>query len=300
MNYTIKNPEFVKRMVVDSENLFVLRKKFFQDETLSETEIAEVIATTPYHPQINWGPERISMLPWTGLEHLHACIIDTVQKNIPGDFVETGAWRGGACILAKSIYESLGSQKKIFVVDSFEGLPPPDTEKYPNDKNDTHYLDLNMKASLETVQENFKKFGLLDDSVVFIKGWFKDTLPTAPIEKISILRLDGDMYESTIEPLETLYAKLSVGGYCIIDDYYHPACRQAIHDFRFANHITESIKKIDDDPLKEIHYWIKENKTVVIPTTYPQKGILHSLSYGMNTLAYIFEKGFCKIKKVFK
>jgi O-methyltransferase/demethyldecarbamoylnovobiocin O-methyltransferase/8-demethyl-8-(2,3-dimethoxy-alpha-L-rhamnosyl)tetracenomycin-C 4'-O-methyltransferase len=85
---------------------------------------------------------------------------------------------------------------------------------------------------------------LLDDQVRFLKGWFKDTLPTAPIEKLSVLRLDGDLYESTMTALESLYPKLSIGGYAIIDDYAPsvPCCVQAVDDFRARHNITEQME----------------------------------------------------------
>ena len=66
---------------------------------------------------------------------------------------------------------------------------------------------------LETVKANFEKYGLLDAQVVFLKGWFKDTLPAAPIGKLAVMRLDGDMYESTMDALKSLYPELSPGGY---------------------------------------------------------------------------------------
>lgn len=286
MNKTINNPEFVKRMVVDAENIADIRKKFFSGENITPEEIESVISITPSHKDINWGTGRLSMVPWTALEHLHKCIQDVVGKNIDGDFVETGAWRGGSCIIAKSIFNDLNVNKKVFVVDSFEGLPKPDIEKYPDDKNDTHYLDENMKASLETVKENFKKFNLLDDNIVFIKGWFKDTLPNAPIDKISILRLDGDMYESTIDVLKNLYHKLSIGGYCIIDDYNHPACREAIQDFRLGNGITEPIIKVDNDPLNEVHFWIKEKRTNYADRDYVKRGATRAIHSLKNNLLH--------------
>jgi len=78
-------------------------------------------------------------------------------------------------------------------------------------------------------------------------GWFKDTLPTAPIEKLAIIRLDGDMYESTMDGLTNLYHKLSPGGFVIIDDYgVFPACEKAVHDYRDKHGITEEIVNIDD------------------------------------------------------
>jgi O-methyltransferase len=298
MNLTTQSPEFVKRMVVDAENLSELRAKFFAGSPFSPEEIQKVVETTPTHHLVNWGPNRLTMIPWTGVEHVHAAILDTLKRNVPGDFVETGAWRGGTCIVARSVYKEQGSDKKIFVADSFEGLPPPDTAQYPDDTGDTHYLDTNMQASLERVQDAFKAFGLLDDGVIFLKGWFKDTLPTAPIGKISILRLDGDMYGSTIDALKNLYHKLSLGGYCIIDDYYHPACRRAIMDFRRANGITEPIKKVDDNPLCEIHYWIKEKETVYADRTYPEKSFGRALAVFGDTILYYIEKGSYKFKRM--
>lgn len=270
---TTRSPEFVKRMAVDAENLVEERKKFFRGEAFTPEELQAVVSVTPRHREINWGPDRLSMVPWSALEHLQRSIEDTVKRNIEGDYLETGAWRGGSCIIAKSVYHSLGSKKKVYVADSFEGLPPPDPEKYPDDKNDTHYQDPNMTASLETVRANFKKFGLLDERVIFLKGWFKDTMPSAPIDNLSILRLDGDMYESTIDVLKYTYHKLSIGGYCIIDDYYHPACRSAVHDFRSRNGITEPIMKVDADPLNEVHFWVKEIHTDFVDNEYSKRGL---------------------------
>ena len=86
---------------------------------------------------------------------------------------------------------------------------------------------------------------MLDDQVIFLEGWFKDTLPNAPIEKLSILRLDGDMYGSTIEALEALYPKLSAGGYCIIDGYALSGCKAAVNDYRVKHKIKSNIKEID-------------------------------------------------------
>ncbi len=100
--------------------------------------------------------------------------------------------------------------------------------------------------SQETVAEHFQRFGLLDDQVRFVKGWFRDTMPTLADHKWAIIRLDGDMYESTMNVLENLYPGLSPGGYVIVDDYHAiPACRQAIGDYRDAHGIEEEIHQID-------------------------------------------------------
>lgn len=118
-------------------------------------------------------------------------------------------------------------------------------KKYPFDKGDQHHKYKELAISLETVKHNFKKYGLLDARVKFIKGWFKDSLPNAPINKLAILRIDGDMYESTMDALIYLYPKLSVGGYVIIDDMINESCTKAVSDFRMRNNISDKIVEID-------------------------------------------------------
>jgi O-methyltransferase len=147
----------------------------------------------------------------------------------------------------RGMLKALGdTSRTVWVADSFAGLPAPDERSYPKDKGDIHHTHKELAVSLEAVQENFRKYDLLDDQVRFLKGWFKDTLPTAPIQKLAILRLDGDMYESTMDGLNNLYSKLSVGGFVIVDDYGAvPACREAVHDFRRDKLVTDEIIRID-------------------------------------------------------
>jgi len=125
-------------------------------------------------------------------------------------------------------------------------LPKPDG-RYQQDEGDKHWKSNPVLGiSLEQVKANFARYGLLDEQVRFLEGWFKDTLPTAPIEQLAILRLDGDMYSSTTDALQSLYAKLSPGGFLIVDDYGStPPCRQAVDDFRIKHQIIEPIQKID-------------------------------------------------------
>ena len=100
-------------------------------------------------------------------------------------------------------------------------------------------------VSLDQVKTNFERYGLLDSQVRFLKGWFRDTLPQAPIEKLAVIRLDGDLYESTMDTLVNLYPKLSIGGYLIVDDYGAvAACRKAVHDYRESHDISDEIVPI--------------------------------------------------------
>jgi len=255
------NIEFAKRMIVDSENLSSYRKRFFAGENFDEKLVEQVNKITPQVKVYDWGKDTLTLLQWNGLEHLEKCILYTIKNNVEGDFIETGVWRGGAVILAKVIYQEIGVNKKVFAADSFEGLPKPNPEKYPLDKDDKHYMDNMLKVSQEQVSSYFKLFNCLDENVIFLKGWFKDTLPIAPIDKLSILRLDGDMYESTWDGITNLYPKLSDGGYCIVDDYFHhKGCRKAVDDYRSKYNIKEPIIKVDDDPVNEVHYWVKGKK----------------------------------------
>lgn len=247
--------EIVKRLLVDSENLKDVRNKFILNKNLDKNDYDFILNNKPYHSHISWGKSSFTLISWEGIEFLEQ-VINNV-KNIDGDFIETGVWRGGMCILAKTCFNNLNLNRKVFVADSFEGLPKPDA-KYPHDSGDQHYLSEYLKVSETEVKSNFELFNCLDDNVIFLKGWFKDTLTTSKIEKLSVLRLDGDMYESTIDALNNLYSKLSIGGYCIIDDFEHKGCKEAINDFRKKHNITEEIKKVSPNVNDEIHYWIKE------------------------------------------
>jgi O-methyltransferase len=129
-------------------------------------------------------------------------------------------------------------------------VPKPNPSKYPADaaeeRKEAFYKFDQLAVSLEEVRENFRLYGVLDERVRFLKGWFRDSLPTAPIDSISLMRLDGDLYESTWDALINLYPKLSRGGYCVIDDYGGiPACKQAVEDYRKQHDIREPIVAID-------------------------------------------------------
>jgi O-methyltransferase len=138
------------------------------------------------------------------------------------------------------------TDRRVWVADSFQGLPPPNAPEYPNDEG--YFLSNieELSVSLTQVRSHFERYDLLDDQVVFLEGWFRDTLPTAPIERLAVMRLDGDLYESTMDALVHLYPKLSTGGYVIIDDYGAlPPCREAVVDFRRAHAITDKLLPID-------------------------------------------------------
>lgn len=198
-------------------------------------------------PGGQWPSHAHTMIGKDRLDNIQACAESILHDRVPGDFMETGVWRGGATIFMRAILKAYGvTDRAVWVADSFKGLPPPQPDLYPADTKDVLYRFRKLAVSVEQVQGAFAKYGLLDEQVRFLEGWFQDTLPTAPIEKLALLRLDGDMYGSTMVALESLHHRVSPGGFVIIDDYGGiPACRQAVHDFRDRRGVTEPIRGID-------------------------------------------------------
>ncbi|MCP3890378.1 MAG: hypothetical protein GY702_16135 [Desulfobulbaceae bacterium] len=196
---------------------------------------------------LDWPSMAHTMIGSLRMANLREIVEKVLEDDIAGDFIETGTWRGGACIFMRAILKDYGvTDRKIWCADSFQGLPVPESNKYPEDAGDTHFTYDQLRVSLQEVQDNFRKYDLLDGQVEFLKGWFKDTLPIAPIKSLAVLRLDGDLYQSTMEGFQHLYHKLSKGGFVIIDDYGAvPACKKAVHDFRKEKSITDPINDID-------------------------------------------------------
>jgi hypothetical protein len=204
---------------------------------------------------LDWPSVAHTMIGRRRMANLRHLVENVILHRIPGDLIETGVWRGGACIYMRAILKAYDIRdRRVWVADSFKGLPEPDPEQYPADKGDSFHTYRELAVPQQEVERNFQRYGLLDGQVVFLKGWFKDTLPTAPIQSLAILRLDGDMYESTMDALESLYGKLSVGGFVIVDDYHAvESCRKAVDEFRLSRDINDRIEEIDGTGV----YWQK-------------------------------------------
>lgn len=208
---------------------------------------------TPYNGLLryegrDWPTQAHSMIGVHRMKNLQKCIANVLDPNftVPGNFLEAGVWRGGASIFMRGMLKAYRvTDRIVYLADSFAGLPIPDVDRYPEDKGLDYYMNLELVVPLETVRENFIAYGLLDQQVQFLKGWFKDTLPMADVGQLAILRLDGDMYESTIDTLNALYDRVSRGGYVIVDDLSIGACAQAVADFRNLHHITEMLYRVD-------------------------------------------------------
>jgi len=196
---------------------------------------------------LDWPSTALTMIGTKRLNNLRMVLEDVIQKDIQGDFVETGVWRGGASIYARAIMAAYGvSDRKVICCDSFEGLPAPDEARYPADRGSPFHLYTELAISLEEVKSNFREFGFLDERVLFLKGWFSETMPKVPSKQISVLRLDGDMYQSTIDPLLHLYDRIPNGGWVIVDDYHFvPAAKKAIEDFLGSRNESQNFHEID-------------------------------------------------------
>jgi O-methyltransferase len=195
----------------------------------------------------DWPAYAHTMIGARRLRHLRTCVEQVLNDGVPGDFIEAGVWRGGASIMMRAVLAAYGTVERIvWVADSFAGLPPPNPEKYPADAGIHLEGFSELAIPLDAVKANFRAYGLLDDRVRFVKGLFADTLANVPAREFALIRLDGDLYESTIDSLDALYPKLARGGFAVIDDYGAvPACREAVHDYRERHRIDVPIETID-------------------------------------------------------
>lgn len=199
------------------------------------------------------------------LDNIHQCLNQVLADNVPGDFIETGVFRGGVCIFMRGFLAANGcTDRTVWAADAFgdygalserefhilcELQPRADRDKIKQAMQLVNETAIGIP--LEIVQENFNRYGLLDHQVQFLRGWFANTLYKAPIDRLALLRMDGDVYESTIDALDALYPKLSPGGFVIVDDYHFHNCRKAIEDFRDWHNIADPIEEIDGDSV----YW---------------------------------------------
>lgn len=171
--------------------------------------------------------------------------VDYVHTNkIAGDFVECGVWRGGSVMAMIAQLQTLNApERKIWLYDTFEGMTAPTSHDVDSVGgvsaaqllNATEVADGNnvwCVASLEDVEANLFKTKYSPEQLVFVKGDVALTLKENSPEKIALLRLDTDWYESTKAELEILYPKLVPGGVCILDDYGHwQGARKAVDDY---------------------------------------------------------------------
>ncbi len=201
----------------------------------------------------DWPLNALTMVGFKRLENIQDCMETIIADGIPGDVIETGVWRGGACIFMRGVLRAFNIIDRIvWVADSFDGFPP-----FAERADDNALLaqpeQAHLAVPMQDVRHNFNLYGLLDRQVRFIPGWFSQTLP-GPVKRLSLLRLDGDLYESTMDSLNALYPLLEPGGFCIIDDWNVPMCRKAVWDYLKMHVIDVQFTDIDGHSM----YWRKD------------------------------------------
>jgi O-methyltransferase len=181
-----------------------------------------------------------------------------VNNQIEGDIVECGVWRGGSMLaVAKTLVQNQDTSRHLYLFDTFEGMTnPTDKDKDFAGASASKLLQQNKKedetsiwcyATLESVKQILHSSGYENDKIHFIQGKVEETIPQSAPDKISLLRLDTDWYESTRHELIHLFPKLSVGGVIIIDDYgYWEGARLATDEYIRENNIKLLLNRIDE------------------------------------------------------
>ena len=185
----------------------------------------------------DWPQHAPCMIGTQRLDNVRDCVEQVLADGIPGDLAEAGVWRGGTTIWMRALLAVTGvKDRDVWVIDSFAGFPP---DAAAREGWDTPLQRAYMPVPLEQARRNFALYGMLDDQVRFLPGFFQDSLPDAPVSQLAVLRLDGDLYKSQTDALTYLYPKLSPGGFVIIDDTHLPECSRAVRDYRQAHGISE-------------------------------------------------------------
>jgi O-methyltransferase len=208
-----------------------------------------------------------TMLPMPRLFDAYEAVVSINSDGLPGDIVECGVWNGGCVgLMAIANLENPGPRRRFHLFDSFEGLPQPSSHdkevivdfeaRHPGIQlhgDDQELTPIGACAGISqpaVAKFLVEKLRLPRDIFVFHVGWFQDTVPRSlnVIEKIALLRIDGDWYDSTKVCLETLYDRVVQNGFIIIDDYgTFSGCRKAVDEFFLNTGTSPRIQKSDQD-----------------------------------------------------
>lgn len=184
------------------------------------------------------------------IENLRRIGEEVIRRGVPGDFLEAGIWAGGLVIYMAGLLRAYGeTDRALWAADSFAGIP-----KSRDGQDAVDQWVERWEAGLARVQSNIRRYDLLTPQIRFIQGYFADTLPGCAVERLALLRVDADTFDSTMDVLNALYHKVSPGGFVIIDDWHLAGCRQAVIAFRDRHGITEPVRGIfvpgDDEPME--------------------------------------------------
>ena len=205
----------------------------------------------------------LTLLTKAQLDLIEKAVLDLEERKIPGDYLEAGVWRGGAIVLMRALLEAYGiERRRVFAANSFAGIPR--NVRAINDPVD-QWRD-RWVASLGEVQQNIARFGLLDDRIAFVVGFFAESLRQLAGQKFALIRLDSNSYDSVETSLQHLYPLLSVGGIVIIDDWHLSGCRTAVQDYRSRHGIRDEIQEYEANA-----YWVKQRNYAIpaLPASMP-------------------------------
>jgi len=203
--------------------------------------------------EARWNVDRLArpltLLTKGQLDLIENAVLEIEERCVPGDFIEAGVWRGGVIILLRALINAYGiAERTVVAADSFAGIPK--NVRALNDPVDL-WSD-RWVAPLDEVKKNIERFGLLDDRIAFVVGFFADSLRRLAGNKFALIRLDSDSYDSVEESLLYLYPLLSKGGIIIIDDWHLAGCKAAVLNYRSQYGIDDEIKVHDGNA-----YWVK-------------------------------------------
>ena len=181
------------------------------------------------------------------LDHLEKCIRTIFAEKIQGDFLQAGCWRGGSAIFLQGLQHALGKGcRKFWIADSFQGLPKSEhaaDQGFPMDKSVLPFLNVD-RAQVESL---FQRYDLWDENIEILEGWFEETLNCPPIQSLSLLHIDADLYSSTKCVLESCYQLVTEGGFVVIDDYGKlPPCKEAVDEFLAKQRLAPSLEAIGE------------------------------------------------------
>ena len=168
-----------------------------------------------------------SLVGSKGLEATYDLVDELINSEIEGDIIELGVAEGGCALLIGTLLFKYNheSQRNLWLFDSFEGLPEPTEDDFIDGETGDHVRPLPKGSCLGTIDQVkdllHTKNQLPSENIIYVKGWFEDTVPASRdrIDKVAILRIDGDWYESVDTCLKGLFDKVTTNGYIIIDDY---------------------------------------------------------------------------------
>jgi Macrocin-O-methyltransferase (TylF) len=190
---------------------------------------------------LDWPQRALTFVGLARLDHLQWCAETALDDGVRGDLLEAGVCRGGASMFMRAVLKERGvTDRCVWAADSFAGFPAGAVQEEHLGGAEQDML----AVSLEQVRHNFGLFGLLDDQVRFLPGYFADTLP-GPVGELAVLRLDADLHSATWSALSALYPKVAPGGFVIVDDWALPGCQHAVRHYRTVARVNDPMWPAD-------------------------------------------------------